>query len=123
MKIVEAYKITDHNGSKIKLINDYGYDEYINVEEGYTLIGTDGATTTFYEDYFDAERSLCEIEGGVSIGPDYVTIFDQGEEIAHWIEDEWMQEPELATTIANAIRMYYVKGPAYMRQLLNKEVS
>jgi hypothetical protein len=90
--------------------------------DGYVIQESDDTFIyEFYEDYFDAERAMCEMYGGVSIGPDYIAIYDdQGEEIAYWIEDEWLNEPELAINLANAIRIYYTKGPKFMKELLGK---
>jgi hypothetical protein len=123
MKIVEAWK-TSHNlaGDTTHLTEEeaLSYSEHGWVDEGYTIVDENNNVYGFYEDYFDAERKLCELRGGVAIGPDYIAIYDQGEEIAYWHEDEWLQEPELAINLANAVRMYYTKGPALMRELLGK---
>jgi hypothetical protein len=58
----------------------------------------------------------------VEIGSDSVTISDKHGEIAHWIEDEWIQDTGLVLIIANAVNIYYTKGAVYLRALLGKEI-
>lgn len=124
MNIVEAYLVVSTMGEdRLFLIeeeaaSDAEYDGMY--DEGYTIVDEYGGTYGFYPSYYDAELELCKRRGGVSIGPDYIAIYDMGEEICFWHEDEWKENPELAINLANAIRTYYVKGPAFMRQLLKK---
>lgn len=117
--IINAWK--DAYSEAIYLEEDAAHEECLEVLDGYVIQDNDGVLLfKFFEDYFEAEREMCERNGGVSIGPDYIAIYDQGEEICYWQEAEWLAEPELAINLANAIRIYYTKGPQYMREILNK---
>ena len=46
----------------------------------------------------------------VEVGRTHVTICnEEGYEVVHWVDTEWMEDPELVVpAIANAIRMAYV---------------
>lgn len=55
----------------------------------------------------------------IDIGKDYITIYDhEGTELVHWVEDEWIEDPEVVISIANAIHLFYTKGEAYLIDLL-----
>lgn len=44
------------------------------------------------------------------IGADYISIlYDDGDEIAHWIEDEWIEDPSVTLAIARAIVLAYTR--------------
>lgn len=125
MKIVEAWKtVYNADGDSIYLTEEEAYSnsEYSWVQDGYALLDEHDKIVQFFEDYFDAERHMSKIVGGVAIGQDYIAIYDQGEEIAYWTEEEWLNEPKLAINLANAIRLYYTHGPAHIRKLLGKEI-
>lgn len=41
----------------------------------------------------------------VEVGRDYVTISDRRGEAAHWVADEWKEDPSVIKSIENAIRI------------------
>jgi hypothetical protein len=117
--LVNAWK--DINSEAIYLFEDEAISSCDSYVDGYVIQFEESKFLhVFYEDYFDAEMALVQKYGGVSIGPDYIAIYDQEEELCYWQEDEWLKEPELAINLANAIRIYYTRGPAYMREVLGK---
>ncbi len=59
----------------------------------------------------------------VEIGDDYITVYDDHGEIVHWVEDEWIDDPSVTISIANAITLYYTRGPNSLRELLKIEVD
>lgn len=57
----------------------------------------------------------------VEIGEDYVTIFDSyGNELLHWIEDEWTEDPSVTLAIAQAIHTYHTKGEDAIKSIISK---
>jgi hypothetical protein len=118
-RIINAWK--DAESEALYLFEEDAHRECITVVDGY-VIQEDETTFLhiFFDDYFDAEEYMCEKYGGVSIGTDYIAIYDQGEELVRWVEDEWLEEPRLAINLANAINLYYTRGPQYIRERLGK---
>lgn len=111
-----------HNYETDTTILELG-DEEIDIEkytDVYALVDEEGTLDSIYETYFDAELSMCQQQGGVAIGPDYLGIYDNLGEVGYWIEDEWIEEPQLTLNLANAVRLYYTKGPAFIREILGK---
>ena len=44
----------------------------------------------------------------VEIDNTEITIYDeQGYEVVHWVDTEWMEDPSIVPAIANAIRMAF----------------
>lgn len=68
------------------------------------------------------EQNIRIEPGGVQVEDDSVTIYDEHGEIVHWVSDEWDQDPSVTVAIANAIKLYYEKGPSAIRKLIGKEV-
>lgn len=56
----------------------------------------------------------------VSVTEDTVTIFKGDEELVHWVEDEWLEDPSITISIANAIHLAYV-NPEYLIEKLNRK--
>lgn len=52
----------------------------------------------------------------VEIFTDQITIKTRnGNEVVHWVSDEWEEDPSITPAIANAIRMAYEEPGALMR--------
>jgi hypothetical protein len=50
----------------------------------------------------------------VEIEADYVAIYlPNGAEIVRWVDDEWLEDPSLTITIANAVKLAYT-DPEYV---------
>lgn len=48
-----------------------------------------------------------------------VTIIHDNEEIAHWISDEWEEDPDIVPSISNAIKLAYT-DIIRLRELVGK---
>ena len=59
--------------------------------------------------------------GHVDVFEDSVHIYDEhGEEIVMWLEDEWIEDPSVTISIANAIRVFYVDGPDALKSIIGR---
>jgi len=59
----------------------------------------------------------------IEIEQDHITIFNnQGYEVVHWIEDEWIEDPTIILAIANAIKMAYTK-PGELIEINKKHIQ
>ena len=99
--------------------------EDADVDQGYIIYDESTGLAAewsgdFYSDYFDALMDLVRNEGGVYIGPDCIAIYDVNEEIVYWQQDEWLEDPSVALSIANAIRMYYEEGPMAIKEAIGR---
>lgn len=123
MKIVEAWRTFSTMGEENTFLVEEdaaSASEYArHYEEGYAITDEYDRIYGFYETFYDAELDLCKRQGGVAIGPNYIAIYHMGDEIAYWDEQEWLEDPKLALNLANAVRMYYTKGPEFMRKMLD----
>lgn len=43
---------------------------------------------------------------------------DHGEEVVMWTEQEWVDEPNVVLSIANAIKIYYEEGADKLRSYI-----
>ncbi len=41
----------------------------------------------------------------IDIGEDYISISDRDDEIVRWVIDEWIEDPKIVLSIANAIKL------------------
>lgn len=48
-------------------------------------------------------------------------VTDEGTEVAHWTADEWEENPALAPTIANAVRLAHVDPGELIRRLYSED--
>lgn len=57
-------------------------------------------------------RRLSTFDGGfIAFGDDSVAIFDGNEtEIVYWVRDEWIEDPECAQAILEAINLAVTQG-------------
>lgn len=118
-KLVNAWK--DVLSDAIFLFEEDAHKLCAEVLDGYVIQYDENKFIhEFYEDYFDAEEAMCIKYGGVNVGSDYIAIYDQGEELVRWVEDEWLDEPALAINLVNAVHLYYTRGPAFIREKLGK---
>ena len=115
MRIVEAWH--DEETNVVYFNHD---DVKTRVMDIYAVVDENMYLQSTHKDYFEAELEICEVQGGVAIGPDFLAIYDEAGEIVRWVEDEWLEDPALALNLANAVRLYYTKGPAFIRQALGK---
>lgn len=53
----------------------------------------------------------------VEFGLDHITLFDGDQELVHWTQDEWEEDPSLVLSIVNATRILYEKGPEALLEL------
>jgi len=56
------------------------------------------------------------VEGGIYISDDLG-------EIVCWVQDEWEEDPTIVPAICNAIKMFYLDGPAALRASINHPVQ
>jgi hypothetical protein len=118
-RIVNAWK--DVDSDSIFLFEEDAAAQCHEYADGYVIEYEENKFLfKFFKDYFDAEEYMAETYGGVTIGPDYIAIYDKGEELVRWVEDEWLEEPALAINLANAIHLYYTRGPEFIREKLGK---
>lgn len=55
----------------------------------------------------------------VEIEYDFISISDDEGEIVRWVEDEWRDDPEIITSIANAIHLAYTRGTKVLRDWIS----
>lgn len=41
----------------------------------------------------------------IELGEDHVTIYHHDEEVVHWLQDEWEEDPSIVPSIANAVML------------------
>lgn len=56
----------------------------------------------------------------IEINNDSIYISDEWGEIVSWVESEWVEEPDVAMVIANAVKEFYTKGSFALRAALGK---
>ena len=62
---------------------------------------------------------LDEVKGSVEIGDDHLTILDEyGSEVVHWVVAEVEEDPEVAFTIAHAIKVFYEHGVDKLKEMI-----
>jgi len=54
----------------------------------------------------------------VEVDEDHVAIGDDNGEIIYWDRQEWIENPDLAPIIANAIKLLYEQGGSVVRSKL-----
>ncbi len=59
---------------------------------------------------------------GIAITDDAVYISDSHGEIVSWMMEEWVDDPYITFSIANAILIYLSQGPHKLRKALNKSI-
>lgn len=57
----------------------------------------------------------------IEMTEDALHIYDEnGEEIVCWVEDEWIEDPTVALSMANAVHIFHTQGPEYLKTILNE---
>jgi hypothetical protein len=57
----------------------------------------------------------------VELAEDSIHIHDEhGKEVVMWIQDEWIDDPSVVLSIANAICIFYEKGPDAIKELIGR---
>ncbi len=59
----------------------------------------------------------------VDIHPDSIVLMDEKGEIVYWDKQEWIDDPSLVLSIANAINQGHVNGGSAVRLLINIQRS
>lgn len=121
--VKEVWYQTDEQGNLTFLTDDI-HETNLSDKKGYVIVNEENpesvSAKSIYDDYFEATYMMALIYNGVAIGPDYVVICHDGEELVYWNQTEWVEEPLVVRSMANAIRLYYEKGPNHIRMLLQE---
>lgn len=128
--IKEAWTSTQEDGmygnvyESIEVLESFEGKE-TNVAQGYIIIDERTGlcpewSSDYYDDYFDALEDLTFKEGGVYVGPDCIAIYGVEKELVYWHQDEWLEDPTVAVSIANAIRIYYEEGAQTLLEVIGR---
>jgi hypothetical protein len=59
----------------------------------------------------------------VEILDEEITVFlEDGREVVHWTEDEWLEDPSITPNIANAVHLDY-SNPEYLIEINQEHIN